>query len=76
MPLSVEDFTSDVSEKYGFGLDRNLTAATLRKVAAAIETEGLLPQGAEVHGVSKADCFTLTTLTLTFAERICKTDQP
>lgn len=73
MKLTVQDFIDSSNSKYGFGLDRALTAAGLRKVADAIEFGDVLPQGAEVHGIGKADDFTLTTLTLTFAERICKT---
>ena len=74
MPLSTHDFNLHVSGKFGFGIDRALTIASLRKVADAIEAEELIPQGAEVHGISRADDFTLTTLTLTFAERICNTE--
>lgn len=73
MPLNVHDFADHENGKYGFGVDRALTAASLRKIADAIESEDLLPQGAEVHGIASVDDFTLTTLRITFAERICNT---
>ena len=73
MKLSIHDFPSHVTGKFGFGLDPQLTAAALRKVADAIEAKEVIPQGAEVHGVSLVDNFTLTTLRLTFAEKICET---
>jgi len=74
MKLSVDDFPGNCAGKYAFGVGPQQTAATLRKVADAIEAMTVLLQGAEVKGVADADEFTVTCLKLRFAQTVCKTD--
>jgi hypothetical protein len=75
MRLHISDFRHSLGkdDSFGFGVDRALTAASLRKLADAIDAREIIPQGAEVSGIAEADNFTMTKLRLTFAEKICET---
>jgi hypothetical protein len=70
MQLSALDFSTELTQGFAFGIDKERPAATLRRLADMMESGQVLLQTARVTSFASSKDFTLTGLRLVFAEKI------